>query len=52
MAVHDDDSGVAADVAERLVVRARDYVAAVAAHETKLGAHGGCVCVWRNRLVP
>lgn len=45
MAVYDDDSGVAADVAQRLVVRAGDDVAAVAAHEAEPGGGG-------ERLVP
>lgn len=40
MAVDDHDTGVAADVAERLVVWARDDVAAVAAHEAELGVSG------------
>lgn len=34
--VDDDDAGVAADVAEGLVVGAGNYVAAVAAHEAEL----------------
>lgn len=33
MPVGDDDAGVAAGVAEGLVVRPGDYVAAVAAHQ-------------------
>lgn len=35
VAIDDDDTSVAADVAEGLVVGARDDVAAVGAHETK-----------------
>lgn len=48
-AVDNDDPGVAADVAERLVVGARDDVTTVAAHETEPGG-GGCVC--RRRILP
>lgn len=46
VAVGDDDAGVTADVAEGLVVRAGDDVAAVAAHEAELGARDG-----RERVV-
>lgn len=38
VAVDDDDSGVAADVAEGLVVGTGDDVTAIAAHEAELGA--------------
>lgn len=38
VAVDDEDAGLAADVAEGFVVGAGDDVAAVAAHESELGA--------------
>lgn len=41
VSVGDDYAGVAADVAEGFVVRAGDYVAAVAAHEAELWSSGG-----------
>lgn len=41
MAVNHDHAGVAADVAERLVVGPGDDVAAVAAHEAELGVGDG-----------
>lgn len=50
---HYDDAGVAADVAEGLVVRAGDDVAAVAAHEPQLRSEGGRPSRrrWRLHLV-
>lgn len=39
--VDDDDAGIAADVAEGLVVGAGDYVAAIAAHQAELGGAAG-----------
>lgn len=36
LTVDDDDTGIPADVAERLVVWAGDYVSTVAAHEAEL----------------
>lgn len=47
MAVDDDNTSVAADVAEGLIVRTGDNVAAIAAHETELGAGN-----WGERVVP
>nr|GMD68134.1 hypothetical protein DVH24_016637 [Ipomoea batatas] len=49
VAIHDHDAGVAADVAERLVVGAGDYVAAVAAHQPQLPPSAGGE---RRRLIP
>lgn len=43
VAVDDDDAGVTADVTERLIMRARDDVAAVTTHEAELGGGGGVV---------
>lgn len=47
----DDDAGVAADVAEGLVVRAGDDVPAVAAHEPQPRRDGGRRRRWRLHLV-
>lgn len=39
--VDDDDASVAANVAERLVVRTGDDMTTIAAHETELRRQGG-----------
>lgn len=46
--VDDDDASIPADVAERLVVWAGDYVPTVAAHEAELR----CWLRWRGVGVP
>ena len=47
MTVNNDNTGLAADVAEGPIVRTRDNVAAIAAHEAELGAWN-----WRERVIP
>ena len=51
MAVDNDDAGVAADVAEGLVMWARNDVATVTAHEAELGG-GGRVGRRKESLIP
>lgn len=48
MPINYNDSGVAADVTERLVVRAWHYVAAVATHEAELATRDW----WQNLITP